>query len=109
MRILWKQLKAFKMKKILKVLRGVFKRRLYSLEESERIGFNRSAIEDKSRKKIQKEISNKFLENSILKKKEQKRKTSLKVLIEVVNENPTYYTQQEIAFFIREIEKEATV
>lgn len=77
-------------KKLLELLR----RRTYSSKQDKE-EFKRDSKENLE-KRVKKEISNLMDDNSYLHNKEKQQRIEIEVLVDILKENPDYYTESEI-------------
>lgn len=94
----------FKMKKIINTLICFFSKKNY-VTEYQKIGYDNYSSKEKSLKKIDKEISNNFLENNDFNLKEKKRKIEILVLNDILKEDKNYYNQEELEVIINNLSK----
>ncbi len=96
------------MKNILVILKKIFSKKKY-LSESQIIGFNKSNLEEKSREKIDQKIANSLTEIDDIEKQEERRRMEIKVLYEILEEDPEYYSKKELKLIIEKIDKKKTL
>ena len=88
-------------KRLLTLLRKGFGRRVYTTER-QRIGFSQSTRETVN-KEVEEKIANKLAENKALFNIENKKGMELTILQEILAENPTYYTDEELLLLLGQL------
>ncbi len=86
---------------MVKKLLELFKRRTYSTEDDKQ-EFNRDSKEDLE-KRVKREIANSMKNYVQLHNKEKQQRIEIEVLVDILKENPEYYTESEINKICHEI------
>lgn len=89
------------MKKIIMILLSIFRKKSF-LSKKEKVGFSKSTSEE-TRKEVDKIILNNSKEAYLASQTEKRKKVELDLLIEIIEENPEYYSANEMETIIKSI------
>lgn len=90
----------FKMKIVFEFIKGFFQRREFQTEE-QKISFSKKT-KDEIKKEVQEKISNTTEVNKILSGIEKSKRIELEFLVEILNDDPSYYSEEELKVLIEE-------
>lgn len=82
---------------LIKIANYCFSKKEY-LNKEKQLGY-KTRTKNNLKKELDKQISNKL----DLRKKEKEKELAISILLEIIDENPNYYTEKEINYLVKEL------